>query len=243
MQMHRFFVERISGNKAVISDKEQLHHIRDVLRLKENGVISLSDGRGKDYTGTITSISRNQIELKVKPEKAREENILKLTIACAMPKNTRFDDVVDFLTQLGVERIIPMRTGRVVVKLDNEKAVERHQRWVKIAQNAAQQSQRSHIPVIEGLTDFEDVISQSGGYDLKLIPHLSGERRLIRDIIKKRKPRNILVLIGPEGDFTPAEVQLALDNGFQAVSLGDTVLRVATAAIAVASYIKFAIGN
>lgn len=243
MQMHRFFVERISGNKAVISDKEQLHHIRDVLRLKENDVISLSDGRGKDYTGTITSISRNQIELKVKPEKAREENILKLTIACAMPKNTRFDDVVDFLTQLGVERIIPMRTGRVVVKLDNEKAVERHQRWVKIAQNAAQQSQRSHIPVIEGLTDFEDVISQSGGYDLKLIPHLSGERRLIREIIKKRKPRNILVLIGPEGDFTPAEVQLALDNGFQAVSLGDTVLRVATAAIAVASYIKFAIGN
>jgi 16S rRNA (uracil1498-N3)-methyltransferase len=241
--MHRFFIDKITGNKAVIVDKEQLHHLRDVLRLKVDDEVELADADGNDYSGIITSIDRKRAEVKVFLKKAAGEDTLKLTVACAIPKNTRFDEVIDFLTQLGVERIIPMLTERVVVKLDETKAAERHQRWIKIAQNAARQSQRTHIPDIEQLTDFAGVISQAGDYELKLIPNLNSERKLIRNIIAEHKPRNIIVLIGPEGDFTPDEVALAVNNGFLPVSLGDTVLRVATAAIAVASYIKFAIGD
>jgi 16S rRNA (uracil1498-N3)-methyltransferase len=91
------------------------------------------------------------------------------------------------------------------------------------------------------VTDIADVISNSGDFDLRLIPHLSGRRRLIKNVLSKGSYKSIIVLIGPEGDFTPAEVELALHNGYIPVSLGDTVLRVATAAIAVVSYIKFAL--
>jgi len=241
--MNRFFIDKVTGDKANISDKEQLHHLKNVLRLKVHDEVGVSDADGNDYTGVIISIDRKQAEVKVTLNKAARENTVKLTVACAIPKNTRFDDVIDFLTQLGVERVIPMRTERVIVKLEEEKAEERHKRWVKIAQSAAQQSQRRRIPVIEHLADFNDVIFKGGDYDLKLIPNLSGERKLIRDVLAGHKPHNIIVLVGPEGDFTPNEVTLAINSGFLPVSLGDTVLRVATAAIAVASYIKFAFGD
>ena len=241
--MNRFFVEKVSGNKAVIPDKEQLHHIKDVLRLKTGDEIEIADAGGNDYSGVITSIGGKQVEVKVTLKKAAGEEVLKLTVACAIPKNTRFDDVVDFLTQLNVERIIPMQTERVIVKLEGEKAEERRRRWVKIAESAAKQSCRSRIPVIEPLTNFAEVILKSEDYDLKLIPNLDGERQLIRDVVAAHKPRNIIALIGPEGDFTPEEVKAAVASGFLPVSLGNTVLRVATAAIAVASYIKFAAGE
>lgn len=241
--MHRFYIDKVSGDKAVIADKEQLHHLRDVLRLKAGDEVSLSDGQGNDYSAVISVVSRTQTDLKVTLLRAARENPVKLTVACALPKNTRFDDVVDFLTQLGVERVIPMCTERVVVKLGAARAKEKHTRWLKIAQSAAQQSRRSVIPAIDPITDFAKVIEQSSGGGLKLIPHLSGDRKLIREVLAESTAHNIIVLIGPEGDFTPEEVKLALDNGFCPISLGDTVLRVATAAIAVASFIKFAAGD
>jgi 16S rRNA (uracil1498-N3)-methyltransferase len=243
--MHRFFTSKITGDKAVIADREQLHHIKDVLRLKPGDEVDISDNTGREYSGVITSINQRQADLKIALKKTAPESRLKLTIACAVPKNTRFDDIVDFLTQLGVERIIPMMTERVIVKLDGARAEEKLKRWVKIAQSAAQQSQRSRTPIIEPVTNIEEVIKNSDGYSLKLIPHLSGERRLLRDILAEDAPKSdsIIVLIGPEGDFTPGEVALALAHGFTAVSLGDTVLRVAAAAIAAASYIKFALGD
>jgi 16S rRNA (uracil1498-N3)-methyltransferase len=240
--MHRFFTEKITGDKAVVADREQLHHIKDVLRLKPGDTVDISDNSGREYSGLITVIDKQQVELKVALKKAAPESLVKLTIACAVPKNTRFDDIVDFLTQLGVARIIPMHTERVIVKLDSARAEEKHRRWEKIAQSAAQQSQRSRIPLVSPVTDISEVISEPASYDLKLIPHLSGERKLLREVVAGAKPGSIIVLIGPEGDFTPGEVSLALEHGFVAVSLGDTVLRVAAAAMAAASYIKFALG-
>jgi len=241
--MHRFFIDHIQGEEVSLTDTEQLHHLKDVLRLKVNDEVSISDGEGNDYAGVITGIDKRQVEIKVKQVRSANKTSIKLTVACAIPKGSRMDEVIDYLTQLGVERIIPMRTERTVVKLDSAKTEARLKRWQKIAQSAAQQSQRSRIPVIEAVTRFEDVILNSQDYDLKLIPNLSGERKPIREVVAETRPKDVIVLIGPEGDFTEEEVTLALSQGFIAVSLGDTVLRVATAAIAVAGYIRFALGE
>jgi len=241
--MHRFFIDRIQGEIVSLTDTEQLHHLKDVLRLKVNDEVSIFDGEGNDYAGVITGIDKRQVEIKVKQVRSANKTSLKLTVACAIPKGSRMDEVIDYLTQLGVERIIPMRTERTVVKLDSAKTEARLKRWQKIAQSAAQQSQRSRIPVIESVARFEDVILNSQDYDLKLIPNLSGERKPIREVVAETRPKDVLVLVGPEGDFTAEEVGLALSQGFIAVSLGDTVLRVATAAIAVASYIKFTVDS
>lgn len=241
--MHRFFIDRIDGDKGIISDSAQLHHLRDVLRLKIDDRVVVSDGKGNEYLGMITGLDRQQAELRVSPVKSSQNRSIQFTVACAIPKGNRMDEVIDYLTQLGVTDIIPMLTERVVVKLNNTRAEVRLQRWRKIARNAAQQSQRSVVPLVEPVTDIKDVISSSHKYNLKLIPTLEGERKHIREVISGVGLKDILVLIGPEGDFTPEEINLALAGGFIPVSLGDDVLRVATAAIAVASYIKFAVDN
>jgi 16S rRNA (uracil1498-N3)-methyltransferase len=238
--MHRFLINHIQGDSAALTDAAQLHHLHDVLRLKVGDAVVIFDGLGREFDGVITAIDKRRAVFKLTPlKKMRSENV-SLTIACAIPKGSHMDDIIDYLTQLGVERIIPMMTDRVVVKLDDVKSSARLKRWQKIAQSAARQCQRSDIPKIDVVTDIKKVLADAQGFDLKLIPHLTGERRLIKDILNKAKPKNTIVLIGPEGDFTPSEIELALHNGFIPVSLGDTVLRVATAAVAVAAYIRFA---
>jgi 16S rRNA (uracil1498-N3)-methyltransferase len=241
--MHRFFVEHIDGETAFLADPAQLHHLKDVLRLKPGGKITVADREGNEYSGLITAITKKKAEIKVEQKKKAAAGGVKLTIACAIPKGSRFDEAIDHLTQLGVERIFPMITERTEVKPDKAGAETRLERWQKIARSAAQQSQQSKITVIEPLAPLNDIILYSQEYDLKLIPHLTGERKLIKDIFAWGQYKNIIVLIGPEGDFTPEEIKLALDSGFTAVSLGSTVLRVATAAVAAASYIKFTVNS
>ena len=241
--MHRFYVENVEGGQAAISDAGQLHHLKNVLRLKVNDSVIVFDSRGNEYAGVIEGIDRKKVAIGVTAPKPARRPKFQLTIACAIPRGDRMDDIIDQLTQLGVARIIPVATERVVVRLDEAGKESRLKRWRKIALNAALQSQRNSLPLIGPVTGVTEVISHSQDYDLKLIPHLSGERTLIKDVISGTKPENIIVLIGPEGDFTPEEVKLALAAGFIPVSLGDTVLRVATAAAAVAGYIKFALGE
>jgi 16S rRNA (uracil1498-N3)-methyltransferase len=239
--MHRFYVDRVDGDKTSISDAVQFHHLKDVLRLKAGDAVVVCDGEGNEYTGRISSLERKRAVIDVTASRPALPREIKLTIACAIPKGDRLDDIIDQLTQLGVARLIPLATERGVVKLEGASKEARLERWRKIAQNAARQSQRNSPPLIEPVTDVADVIKRSQGFDLKLIPHLEGERRLIKDVLAGARPRNALALIGPEGDFSPAEVGLALRAGFIPVSLGDTVLRVATAAVAVASYFKFSL--
>jgi 16S rRNA (uracil1498-N3)-methyltransferase len=238
--MHRFYIDRVAEDTAALTDPAQLHHLKDVLRLKVGESIAVFDKDGHEYSGAIELIGKTQAIIKVAPKKQAARSKINLTIACAIPKGDRMDDVVDQLTQLGVARIIPVLTERVIVKLDETKKKARLRRWQTIAQSAAEQSRRSSLPVIAPVTPFADVIEGLEKYDLKLIPHLSGKRKPIKDLITE-KPRNIIVLIGPEGDFTPEEVRMALDAGFIPVSLGENVLRVATAAVAVAGYLRFAL--
>ncbi len=114
-------------------------------------------------------------------------------------------------------------------------------RWKKIALNASEQSQRKVLPIIDPVRKIEEVINDSDNYDLKLIPALIDERQPINEVLTKSNPKNIIVLIGPEGDFTQEEVNLAKNSGFLAVSLGESVLRVETAAVSVASFLKFSL--
>jgi 16S rRNA (uracil1498-N3)-methyltransferase len=243
-EMHRFYVSReIIGDNFSISDAKQLHHIKDVLRLKVNDEVIVVDTAGNEYTCIITSLNEREVALTIKARKCAGAKKMRSTVACAIPKKADMDEIIDKLTQLGVDSIIPMATERVIVRLDDNKKEARLNRWKRIAQSAAQQSQRNIIPLVEPITTFKSVISHAQDFDLRLIPTLSGERKHIKEVLSECKPGNILVLIGPEGDFTQQEIELARSAGFIPVSLRDSVLRVSTAAIAVMSYIKLALGD
>jgi 16S rRNA (uracil1498-N3)-methyltransferase len=270
VRVNRFFVEKINATDKfiILDDLAQLHHLRDVLRIRLQEKIAVFDRLGNEYLAAVTEISASCAKLEIKETRPPNDLDIQITVACAIPKKVKMDDIIDQLTQLGVVCIIPLQTERVIVRLDKQKKLQRFQRWEKIALSAVKQSQRSKIVEIKPVTDFKELIGNTQGFDLKLIPTLEGERKSLRNILssslllchlrasgdlKKMDshfhgndvindhevvPKSIIVLIGPEGDFTPQEIALAKAAGFFPVSLGKQVLRVDTAAIAAVSFIK-----
>jgi 16S rRNA (uracil1498-N3)-methyltransferase len=236
--MHRFRVENIGdGDTVLLGQPGQVHHLKDVLRLAAGDRIAVFDDGGHECVCTVERIGRETVVLAIQTRREHQFTRARLTMAVAVPKKG-MDEIVDKLTQLGVDSIIPMRTDRVVVRLTEELAAGKVERWRRLAQAAAEQSQSSRVPEIQRVTDFDAVVSAPA--DLRLIPHLSGERKTLGEAVGQDVPGSILVLIGPEGDFTGAEVRLALKAAFVPVSLGPQVLRVDTAAIALAGYLRVA---
>lgn len=239
--MPRFLIssQNISGSKIKISKPKLIHHLKDVLRFKIGDEIKVFDEAGCAYDVVLEKLSAQALIAKIKEKYlVLAAKKIRLDIACAIPKKSKMDDIVDKLSQLGVDKIIPLETQRTIIRLDKDKKTLRQKRWQKIAECAAQQSQRSDIPLVESVKSFKEIIAVAGGYDLKIIPHLSGKRKSLQAVLEGTPAKNILVLIGPEGDFTPGEVAQAKKCGFLAVSLGETVLRVETAAVAAASFIR-----
>jgi len=240
--MHRLYCpsQNISDNKIIIDSKDQVHHAKNVLRLKDNEEVIIFDGEGNEYRSVLDKLSPKGMIFEVKDKKnfILNPSKIKITVACAIPKDSRMDEIIDKLTQLGAQRIIPLETERVIVKLDKHKKILRQERWKKIALNASLQSQRNTLPILEPIKNIKQLLSDSRSFDLKLIPTLTGEREPLKEILEESKPKNILVMIGPEGDFTSGELDSAKKAGCIPVSLGDLVLRVETAAVAVVSFIR-----
>ena len=239
--MHRFRVESIgNGDTVLLGDAGQIHHLKDVLRLNQGDEIEVFDDGGHECVCSVDRFETAGVVLGVKTrieEPIRRRS--RLMVACALPKKG-MDEVVDKLTQLGVDTIVPMLTERVVVRPGADSARNKVERWRKLAQAAAEQSHRSDVPEIGQITGINEIIAHSERFNLKLIPTLSGIRREPGDMLAGPPPPSILVLIGPEGDFTPGEVEAATNAGFIAITLGDQVLRVDTAAIALAGYLRVA---
>lgn len=240
--MKRFYCkpQDIKEGRIYITDKQEAHHIKDVLRMKINDKIVVFSGTGAEYEGLISELKPEHICIKIQRIKpALSKNaMLDVTIACAIPKKAKMDDIIDKLIQLGVNRIIPLLTEHTVVRWNGEQRQKHHQRWQKIALSACKQSQRSDLPVIEPVKEIKEVLLEARDFDLKLIPTLAGERKALHEALKCGRYQRILFFIGPEGDFSLNEINLARQAGFIPVSLGQSVLRVDTAAIAVASFIR-----
>ena len=182
LMVHSFYVAyKISGNTAVIQDAESLHHLRDVLRLKPGDNVSLFDSEGNEYCGKIASQDSKQAVVNITGCRKAPLRKHKITFACAIPKKSLMDDIVDQLTQLGVDAIIPLETERVVVKIEGNRE-SRLERWKKIARSAAEQSRRNTVPEIPGILGLKEVLSLAGDADLKLIPTLPPKGRLSKKL-------------------------------------------------------------
>lgn len=239
--MFRFFCpsENISKDRIEIKDKREIRHILNVLKLKKNDEVFVFDGRNSEYRALLEEILPTRLILKIKEKKitlSKEE--LEITLACAIPKKRRFDLIVEKLTELGVKRIIPLKTARTEVLLDRVKEKNCLSRWQRIAVNSAKQSKRIDVPVIESQVEFGDILNRKKEYDLTVICALHPKAKRIGEILEEIKPKKILILVGPEGDFTVQEVNLALEKGFVPISLGNLILRVETAAIAICSFLR-----
>lgn len=238
--MQRFYVypEDVK-EKFLILNAVEAKHAFSVLRLKKNEKILVFDGKGKEYIGIIKSLAKKQGEIRIEKVIQHKPQKVKVTLAAAIPKQSKFEAIVDKATQLGVSRIIPLVTNRTIVKITNDKAEEKVKRWREIAVQTAKQCGCVFLPEITEIVNFETVLANTAGYNFKIIPCLSKNTISIKDLLEKQNAKDTVVFIGPEGDFDSREIALAEKAGAIAVSLGKNVLRCETAAVNVLSILNY----
>ena len=222
----------IATDIAVVLDEASSRHVVQVLRMQNGEQLQLTNGKGGLFTTEITDDNRKRCAVKViqKSEIAIPKS--KITIAISLIKNTqRFEWFLEKATEIGISEIVPLICERT------EKTAFKEERLKSILVSAMLQSQQCRLPVLNEPAKFKQLIETSG-HQQKFIAHcIDGAKRNLSDLNNVALSSKI-ILIGPEGDFTPAEIDLALANHFSAVALGETRLRTETAGMVAATLLR-----
>ena len=238
--MYHFFVseEQINGENAYIEGSD-VNHIANVLRMKTGEELLISVKGDWDYLCKIVDIETDRVNLKVLESMEQRELPVNITLLQGIPKSDKLEMIIQKAVELGVSEIIPVKTKRVVVKIDEKKVDTKVNRWNAIAESAAKQSKRSIIPKVYEPMSIDNALEIVKDFGVKLIPYENADgidkTRKILDNMDKTK--NIAVFIGPEGGFEESEVERIKNSGFEVITLGKRILRTETAGLALLSNI------
>jgi 16S rRNA (uracil1498-N3)-methyltransferase len=228
MALPFFYIEKfVADAKAIALDEDTSRHIVQVLRMKEGEKLNLTDGKGNLITAEISEAHKKHCLVEIKETSNQQPATRKITIAISLLKNTnRFEWFLEKATEIGVSEIIPLICERT------EKQKFRYDRMKGICISAILQSQQCWLPVLHEPVQFGDLVMRQFGNYQKLIAHCIEKDKQPLGHLLIPKSTNQLIAIGPEGDFTLTEIDLALKNDFIQVSLGKTRLRSETAGVA-----------
>jgi len=217
------------------------NHIARVLRLRAGDALTLFNGRGGEYGGSVAQIRRDTVLVSVlERREAERESPFQLTLAQGISRGERMDWVVQKATELGVSRVVPLFTERSVVQLDERQASRKLQHWRSIAIAACEQSGRNRLPEISQPVGLYDLLAPPtpGGVALLLSPTAS---RRMADL--STAGSGATVLIGPEGGLAEVEQEAAIKAGYMPVRLGPRVLRTETAAVCALTVLQQRFGD
>jgi 16S rRNA (uracil1498-N3)-methyltransferase len=231
--MQLFYVPNISGAEVVLNETESKHAIR-VLRLQAGNQVQIIDGIGGFYEAEISEAHPKKCKLKItRAVKDFEKKDFNLHIAIAPTKNIdRFEWFLEKCTEIGINEITPLLSEH------SERKEVKPERLKKILVSAMKQSLKAYLPKLNELTSFKDLIVNSDS-SKKFIAHCNdGDKNHLKNEISKGE--NVLILIGPEGDFSEEEVMLAKEYDFAEISLGPSRLRTETAGVVACHVVNLA---
>lgn len=231
--MQRYFAKEKNEDNFILYEND-IHHIKNVMRYKEGDEIEVVYEKIV-YKCKIKNVFPLKLDIISSNHEDREMN-LELTIAISLVNEQKMDLVLQKLTELGVSSIIPIKTERSIIKLDEKKEEKKINRWQTICKEASEQAKRTVVPKVENIISLKELSTIKS--DLKLICSLNENTKSINNYLNNDL-KEVLFVIGPEGGFTEKEETYLLSNDFLPVSLGKRVMRVETAAIFVASIINF----
>ena len=245
--MHRFYVSPENwGPPGLALHGSEAHHASNVLRMQVGDKLVLFNGEGRELTAEITNVADHEIRLRKLHESETAPLRCRIVLGQAIPKGKNMDLIVQKAVEIGAAEIAPIISDRTVVKVDSETAAQKQSKWQQIAIDAAKQCGQNWLPRVHAprkLGEFFSALEQS--FDLRLIGSLQPDAQQLKRILETYsseqgdRPRSVLMLVGPEGDFTPAELALARRHGCQPITLGPIILRVETAAIYCLSVLSY----
>ena len=232
--MRRFYLPPAAckGDTLLLTEREA-HHGGQVLRLEAGDAVTVLDGAGARLVCAVKRVTRKAIELSVRTRDSVSPPEFQLTLFQAIVKGKTMESIVEKATELGVSRVVPLITERVVSQLDAERGDSKQGKWRLTAIEAIKQCGSAWLPQIDAPQKLNEVLNDTGRFDLSLVASLRGGAH-VRQWVQTLKTRlcSGCVWIGPEGDFTDAELDAIEANGAKPITLGPLVLRADTAAIA-----------
>lgn len=248
MPKHRFYIPPDAWNPSALAlAGDELRHCRDVLRCRPGDRVVVFNGAGAEADAEILGFGASAAPLKAWTLVDSPRPAARITLGQAVPKGKNMDLIVQKATELGANAIVPLLSERVVVRMDPGEARRKQEKWQRVAIEACKQCGQNWLPQVEMPVAADAFLSRSGPprdpAELRLVAALTDDARPLKQILGDREdgtaPVRATVLIGPEGDFTPAEVSLAVGAGFEPLSLGPIVLRSETAAIHALSVVSY----
>ena len=248
--MPKFFVTDAQINNEIITiTGADVNHIANVLRMKEGDPLVITNiDQNISYKTYIQEIQKEKIQCKIESKlKETTEPSIAITIFQGLPKAEKMEYIIQKTTEIGVKHIVPVAMQRCIVKLSEKDFTKKRDRWQKIAEVAAKQSGRDHIPQIGELTTVKNISDIINSYNLFLVAYENERNKTLKhelqQLYRKTNVENtnlkIAVLIGPEGGITEKEIEELCKAGAKVITLGKRILRTETAPIAIASNIIY----
>jgi 16S rRNA (uracil1498-N3)-methyltransferase len=239
----------------LVLSAEESHHLVVVNRARLGAVVVAFDGHGTEWTCELSGDRKAAAILRVRSRRLCPPRPYAITLGQSLPKGAGMDAIVRKATELGVVGIAPLESDRTQVHLAGDRSDRKVEKWQAAALEAAKQCGNAFLPEIQPLQKAVDLMASATGYDLKLIASLYPGAKSLKTLLAATRatrvtradpvspPLRILCLIGPEGDFSPAELSRALSVGFEPITLGPLVLRCETAAVYVLSILGYELQN
>jgi 16S rRNA (uracil1498-N3)-methyltransferase len=243
--MARFYVPHPQVEDGILRvEGDEVRHIRKVLRLRAGDALSIFDGSGKEYAGTIVEEGSASVSIRIQTIfPSKRESDLEITFAQSLLKGEKMDYLIQKATELGVKRIAPFISSRSIPLLEKTKRIERHRRWEKIAIGASKQCGRGVVPMIDPLEEYPRILQSVPKDALRLILWEEGGKRLKEVLKKLERKGHVFFLVGPEGGLGKEEVEEAKRVGFTPITLGERVLRSETAGLCLLSVLQYEWGD
>ncbi len=245
--MRYFFIKdpKAAGTPSFLKGSDA-RHIKNVLRLKPGAKVGLFDGQGLEYSARIVAFSGNDVELEILQSfPSVSESNIGIIVAQAYLKERKMDGLVRQLTELGVTKWIPFFSERSVPRPDGSRLANRRKRWIKITRETLKQSRRGRVMEIGNAVSFEKILKPACDCDLKIVFWENESKPFtLKDFqAPDYAPRQILVMLGPEGGFSASEIDRVTVHGFTTVSLGPRILRAETATLAAVTLVQYLFGD
>ena len=245
--MRRLFVDfPIADKREFVINGDDAKHLLYAMRVRPSQVFVIVDREGTVFEAKVVACTKDEVTMQFVSfmENADTEPPIDVVLAQSLPKSDKMDYIVQKAVELGASEIVPVLAKHCVVKYDDKKCKARQKKWQKIADEAAKQCGRTNLPQVEDFVNLQALVEKYADYTC-IVCYEAEAKQSLKEVLRAEDmhSKKFLVLIGPEGGFTPEEIAFCKEHNFISISLGKRILRTETASLSAISIIMYEKGD